>query len=141
MAISLTKDAAERVKSYLVSRGNGIGLRIGVKKTGCNGFAYVVNYADAVDDADNVFEDHGVKVVVDSESLALIDGTEVDFVKEGMNEAFRFNNLKRFVSGIPIFPVSVAVVRVLACKSAFQVCKIQLRIRCLTEFIQVKSKT
>ena len=92
MAISLTKDAAERVKSYLVSRGNGIGLRIGVKKTGCNGFAYVVNYADAVDDADNVFEDHGGKVVVDSESLALIDGTEVDFVKEGLNEAFRFRN-------------------------------------------------
>ena len=92
MAISLTEPAAERVKSYLASRDNCIGLRIGVKKTGCNGFAYVVNYADTVDDADNVFEDHGVKVVVDSESLALIDGTEVDFVKEGLNEAFRFRN-------------------------------------------------
>jgi len=92
MAISLTEPAAERVKSYLASRGNGVGLRIGVKKTGCNGFAYVVNYADVVEDADNVFEDHGVKVVVDSESLALIDGTEVDFVKEGLNEAFRFRN-------------------------------------------------
>jgi len=92
MAISLTEPAAERVKSYLNTRGNGIGLRIGVKKTGCNGFAYVVNYADAIDAADNVFEDRGVTVVVDSESLALIDGTEVDFVKEGLNEAFQFRN-------------------------------------------------
>lgn len=92
MAISLTKSAAERVASYLENRGNGIGLRIGVKKTGCNGFAYVVNYADEVEAADCVFEDHGVTVVVDQDSLALIDGTEVDFVKEGLNEAFRFRN-------------------------------------------------
>jgi iron-sulfur cluster assembly protein len=92
MAISLTEPAAERVRSYLDNRGSGIGLRIGVKKTGCNGFAYVVNYADAVNDDDSVFEDGGVTVVVDQESLALIDGTEVDFVKEGLNEAFRFRN-------------------------------------------------
>ncbi len=92
MAISLTEPAAERVKNYLNSRGNGVGLRIGVKKTGCNGFAYVVNYADEIDAADNVFVDRGVTVVVDSESLALIDGTEVDFVKEGLNEAFQFRN-------------------------------------------------
>lgn len=92
MAISLTEPAAERVRSYLNNRGSGIGLRIGVKKTGCNGFAYVVNYADAVNDDDSVFEDGGVTVVVDQESLALIDGTEVDFVKEGLNEAFRFRN-------------------------------------------------
>ena len=92
MAISLTEPAAERVRSYLYNRGGGIGLRIGVKKTGCNGFAYVVNYADAVNDDDSVFEDGGVTVVVDRESLALIDGTEVDFVKEGLNEAFRFRN-------------------------------------------------
>lgn len=92
MAISLTEPAAERVRSYLDNRGSGIGLRIGVKKTGCNGFAYVVNYADAVNDDDAVFEDGGVTVVVDQESLALIDGTEVDFVKEGLNEAFRFRN-------------------------------------------------
>ncbi|MGI9261488.1 MAG: HesB/IscA family protein [Woeseiaceae bacterium] len=92
MAISLTEPAAERVRSYLDNRGSGVGLRIGVKKTGCNGFAYVVNYADAVNDDDAVFEDGGVTVVVDQESLALIDGTEVDFVKEGLNEAFRFRN-------------------------------------------------
>ena len=92
MAISLTEPAAERVRNYLDNRGGGIGLRIGVKKTGCNGFAYVVNYADAVNDDDAVFEDGGVTVVVDRESLALIDGTEVDFVKEGLNEAFRFRN-------------------------------------------------
>jgi iron-sulfur cluster assembly protein len=92
MAISLTEPAAERVRSYLHARGKGVGLRVGVKKTGCNGFAYVINYADATDDSDVIFEDHGVKVVVDRKSLGLIDGTEVDFVKEGLNEAFRFRN-------------------------------------------------
>ena len=92
MAISLTEPAAERVRTHLESRGSGIGLRIGVKKTGCNGFAYVVNYADDVSETDRVFEDRGVTVVVDEESLALIDGTVVDFVKEGLNEAFRFRN-------------------------------------------------
>lgn len=92
MAISLTEPAAKRVRNYLDARGKGIGLRVGVKKTGCNGFAYVVNYADAVEDSDVVFEERGVKVVVDRSSLELIDGTEVDFVKEGLNEAFRFRN-------------------------------------------------
>ena len=92
MAISLTEPAAERVRTHLKARGSGIGLRLGVKKTGCNGFAYVINYADEVNDLDVVFEDHGIKVVVDQDSLALIDGTEVDFIKEGLNEAFRFRN-------------------------------------------------
>tara|TARA_R110002111_G_scaffold47444_1_gene84785 strand:- start:353 stop:676 length:324 start_codon:yes stop_codon:yes gene_type:complete len=92
MALSLTQPAAERVKNYLDQRGAGLGLRVGVKKTGCNGFAYIVNYADAADDSDEVFEDRGVKLVVDRKSLALIDGTEIDFVKEGLNEAFRFRN-------------------------------------------------
>ena len=92
MAISLTEPAAERVSNYLEARGSGVGLRIGVKKTGCNGFAYVVNYADKVNDDDHVFVDRGVTVVVDGQSLALIDGTEVDFIKEGLNEAFRFRN-------------------------------------------------
>ncbi len=92
MAISLTQPAAERVKAYLDARGKGIGLRVGIKKTGCSGYAYVVNYADDVNDSDIVFEDHGVKVIVDEKSLELIDGTEVDFVKQGLNEAFRFRN-------------------------------------------------
>lgn len=92
MAISLTEPAAERVRSHLQARGTGLGLRLGVKKTGCNGFAYVVNYADEVTAADKVFEDRGITVVVDKESLPLIDGTEVDFVKEGLNEAFKFRN-------------------------------------------------
>ena len=92
MAVSLTQPTADRVKSYLDARGKGVGLRVGIKKTGCNGYAYVVNYADEIDDSDVVFEDQGVKVVVDKESLELIDGTEVDFVKEGLNEAFRFRN-------------------------------------------------
>lgn len=92
MAILLTESAALRVRSFLESRGSGVGLRVGIKKTGCSGFAYVVNYADEVGQGDVVFEDRGVKVVVDAESLSLIDGTVVDFVKQGLNEAFRFRN-------------------------------------------------
>jgi iron-sulfur cluster assembly protein len=69
-----------------------VGLRVGVKKTGCSGYAYVVDYADAVGANDVVFEQGGVKIIVDPESLALIDGTEVDFVKQGLNEAFKFRN-------------------------------------------------
>lgn len=92
MAISLTPEAAERVKSFIATRGHGLGLKLGVRKTGCSGFAYVINYADAVTPQDVVFEDRGVKVFVDPESLALIDGTTVDFVRQGLNEAFRFQN-------------------------------------------------
>ena len=92
MAISLTEPAAERVRNYLETRGHGVGLRIGVTKTGCNGFAYVVNYADEVTEDDRLFEARGVTLVVDAESLKLIDGTEVDFIKEGLNEAFKFRN-------------------------------------------------
>jgi len=92
MAISLTASAAERVRSHLLARGSGVGLRLSVKKTGCSGYAYVVNYADAVNPGDVVFENRGVKVVVDAESLGYIDGTEVDFVKQGLNEAFKFRN-------------------------------------------------
>jgi iron-sulfur cluster assembly protein len=94
MAISLTAAAAERVRDFLKSRGSGVGLRVGIKKTGCSGFAYVVNYAEAIAPSDIVFDDHGVKVVVDPESLPLIDGTVVDFVKQGLNEAFKFSNPK-----------------------------------------------
>ena len=92
MAISLTASAAERVRSYLQKRGHGIGLRVGVRKTGCSGYAYVIDYADAIEQEDAVFEGQGVKVIVDPDSLELIDGTEVDFVKDGLNEAFKFRN-------------------------------------------------
>jgi iron-sulfur cluster assembly protein len=92
MAISLTESAATRVKTFLSSRGRGLGLRLGVRKTGCSGFAYVINYADDIQPTDLVFEDRGVKVFVDPASLSLIDGTQVDFVKQGLNEAFRFRN-------------------------------------------------
>ena len=92
MSISLTSTAADRVRNFLSRRGHGIGLRLGVKKTGCSGFAYVVNYADDIGANDLVFEQQGVKVIVDRESLSLIDGTEIDFVKQGLNEAFRFRN-------------------------------------------------
>jgi iron-sulfur cluster assembly protein len=92
MSISLTSAAADRVRSFLGRRGHGVGLRLSVKKTGCSGFAYVVNYADDIGADDVVFEDRGVKVIVDKDSLGFIDGTEVDFVKQGLNEAFRFRN-------------------------------------------------
>jgi iron-sulfur cluster assembly protein len=92
MAISLTKSAAERVGQYLETRGAGVGLRLGVTKTGCSGYSYVINYADTVEGEDIVFEDKGIKIVVDPEALKLIDGTEVDFVKNGLNEAFSFRN-------------------------------------------------
>ena len=92
MAITLTPSAADRVRNFLAARGQGLGLRLGVRKTGCSGFAYVGNYADEVHDDDQVFESEGVKVIVDAGSLALVDGTEIDFVRHGLSEAFRFRN-------------------------------------------------
>jgi iron-sulfur cluster assembly protein len=92
MAITLTDNAAERVRNYLEKRGNGIGLRLGIRKTGCSGFAYVIDYADEIAAGDIVFDSGGIKILVDKPSLELIDGTEVDFVKEGLNEAFKFKN-------------------------------------------------
>jgi iron-sulfur cluster assembly protein len=92
MAITLTESAAARVKDYLARRGSGTGIRLGVKRTGCSGWAYVVDYAEEISAEDVVFEDQEVRVFVDPEHLKLIDGTEVDFVKQGLNEAFRFRN-------------------------------------------------
>ncbi len=92
MAISLTDSAANRVRTFLDKRGKGLGLRLGVTKTGCSGYSYVINYADEITDADVVFEDKGVKVIVDTVALALIDGTVVDFVKNELSEAFSFRN-------------------------------------------------
>lgn len=92
MSISLSASAAERVQNHLESRGEGVGLRLGVKKTGCSGFAYVINFADTIEPGDSVFESNGVRVVVGEDALELIDGTHVDFVKQGLNEAFKFSN-------------------------------------------------
>jgi iron-sulfur cluster assembly protein len=92
MTVKLTESAAHRVARYLQKRGHGVGLRVGVKKTGCSGYAYQLDYADQVEDGDVVFEDRGVKLIVDNSSLPFVDGTEVDFVKDGLNEAFRFRN-------------------------------------------------
>ena len=92
MSITLTESAAQRVKSYLVAQPAGLGLRLAVKKTGCSGFAYVVKVAEDRATGDHVFESCGVRIFVDPESLPLVDGTEVDFVRQGLNEAFRFRN-------------------------------------------------
>jgi iron-sulfur cluster assembly protein len=92
MAISLTESAAARVRTHLASRGRGLGLRLGVKASGCSGFSYVIDYADEVRADDLVFESAGVKVFVDPNSLASIDGTRIDFVRQGLNESFRFEN-------------------------------------------------
>ncbi|MDH5435795.1 MAG: iron-sulfur cluster assembly protein IscA [Gammaproteobacteria bacterium] len=92
MGITLTDVAAERVSQFLESRGKGIGLRLGVKTTGCSGMAYVLEFIDEVAPEDQVFEDKGVKVIVDPKSLVYIDGTELDYTREGLNEGFKFNN-------------------------------------------------
>ena len=92
MAITLTDAAANHISKFIENRGAGIGLRLGVKTSGCSGLAYVLEFADELEDEDVVFEDHGIKVVIDPKSLVYLDGTEVDFVKEGLNEGFQFNN-------------------------------------------------
>ena len=92
MAISMTSAAAERVGSFLQNRGKGVGLRVGVKTTGCSGLAYVLEFVDTLNDDDQVFEQDDLKLIVDAKSLVYIDGTQLDFVKEGLNEGFQFNN-------------------------------------------------
>lgn len=92
MAITLTDSAAERVNNFLAQRGKGVGLRLGVKTTGCSGMAYVMEYVDELEEGDQVFEDKGVKIIVNPKSLVYLDGTELDFAREGLNEGFKFNN-------------------------------------------------
>ncbi len=92
MAVTLTESAAKHVNRYLSKRGKGLGVRLGVKTTGCSGLAYKLEYVDETEPEDIVFENHGVKVLIDPKSLAYIDGTELDFVREGLNEGFKFNN-------------------------------------------------
>ncbi|QGM80436.1 iron-sulfur cluster assembly protein IscA [Otariodibacter oris] len=92
MSIILTETAANRVRTFLDNRGKGIGLRLGVKTSGCSGLAYVLEFVDVLNEDDQVFEQHGVKIIVDAKSLVYLDGTELDYVKEGLNEGFKYSN-------------------------------------------------
>lgn len=92
MTVTVTEAAARHVTKYLARRGKGVGVRLGVKTTGCSGLAYKLEYADEVAPEDIVFEDRGVTVLIDPKSLAYLEGTELDFVREGLNEGFRFSN-------------------------------------------------
>ncbi|MEK9575655.1 MAG: iron-sulfur cluster assembly protein IscA [Gammaproteobacteria bacterium] len=92
MSITLTEKAAQRVQNFLVNRGSGLGIRLAVQTTGCSGLGYNLEFVDTTNDDDTIFEDRGVKVVVDAKSLIYLDGTEVDYVKEGLNEGFEFKN-------------------------------------------------
>ena len=92
MAITLTENAAEHIRSQLAQRGNGLGLRIGIKKVGCSGFAYTFEFADELHAGDAAFEAHEATVVVGAESLPLLDGTRIDFVKEGLKQMFTLDN-------------------------------------------------
>lgn len=92
MAITLTQNAAEQIQKSIAKRGKGVGLRLGVKKVGCSGLAYTFDYADAVGANDVSFESHDAKIVVDKEALQYIDGSTVDFGREGLKESFKFEN-------------------------------------------------
>ena len=92
MAINMTQAAIDHVARYLEKRGHGAGIRLGVRTSGCSGMAYVLEFVDAQEPEDQVFEFGGVKVMIDPKSLAYLDGTELDFVREGLNEGFKFNN-------------------------------------------------
>lgn len=92
MAITITEAAASRVATFLENRGKGIGLRLGVRTSGCSGMAYVLEFVDELNEEDQVFEQKGVKIIIDPKSLVYLDGTELDFAKEGLNEGFQFNN-------------------------------------------------
>ncbi|MDX1432072.1 MAG: iron-sulfur cluster assembly accessory protein [Gammaproteobacteria bacterium] len=92
MAITLTDSAADRVRQFISTRGRGVGLRVAVKTTGCSGFAYVVDLAETIGEQDSVFESHGIKVVVDPKSLPYLDGTTIDFARDGLNEGFTYAN-------------------------------------------------
>ncbi|MBK7954599.1 MAG: iron-sulfur cluster assembly protein IscA [Candidatus Accumulibacter sp.] len=92
MAVTLSERAASHVSNYMVKRGKGIGLRLGVRTSGCSGMAYKLEFADVAHPDDIEFESHGVKVLIDAKSLPYLDGTELDYAREGLNEGFRFNN-------------------------------------------------
>ncbi len=92
MSISLTENAAKHVQNFLVKRGKGVGLRLGVRTSGCSGMAYKLEFADVVESEDVQFESHGVTILVDQQSLPYLDGMQLDYTREGLNEGFKFNN-------------------------------------------------
>ena len=92
MPVTLTENAAKHVTNYIAKRGRGMGLRLGVKTTGCSGLAYKIEFADNTNPEDQLFESHGIKVLVDPKSLAYLEGTELDYTREGLNEGFKFTN-------------------------------------------------
>jgi len=92
MSVTLTSRAAEHIGRYLQKRGKGIGLRVGVRTTGCSGMAYKLEYVDEADGQDQVFESHGIKVFIDPKSLPYLDGTQLDYERQGLNEGFKFSN-------------------------------------------------
>ncbi len=92
MSISLTENAAKHIRKSLNKRGKGIGLRLGVKTSGCSGMAYTLEFVDQLEEQDQVFESQGVKVIIDPKSLVYLNGTELDYAREGLNEGFKFNN-------------------------------------------------
>ena len=92
MSLSLTERAARQIKKQLEKRGTGIGLKLAVKKSGCSGYSYALDYADSLNENDAVFEDFGVKVIVHADDMPFVEGIELDYRREGINEAFKFNN-------------------------------------------------
>ena len=92
MSITLTESAANHVLKFMEGRGTGLGIRLGVRTSGCSGMAYVLEFADESEADDVIFEDHGVKVLVDPKSMLYLEGTELDYTREGLNEGFKFNN-------------------------------------------------
>lgn len=92
MSISVTESAAQQIQKQLTKRGSGLGLRLGVKKSGCSGYAYVLDYVDELESSDAMFESSGIKIIVKNEDLPVLDGIEVDYQKQGLNAAFKFNN-------------------------------------------------
>jgi iron-sulfur cluster assembly protein len=92
MAITMTESAARHVQRSLEGRGKGAGIRLGVRTTGCSGLAYVLEFVDELAAEDQVYESFGVKLIIDPKSLVYLDGTELDFTREGLNEGFKFNN-------------------------------------------------
>ena len=92
MSVTMTPAAAERVKSFMANRGQGVGLRLGIKTTGCSGLAYVLEFVDDLNEDDTLFSINDCNIIIDGKSLVYLDGIELDFVKEGLNEGFKFTN-------------------------------------------------